>query len=163
MNTNNQEETIFRQKSIDRVSSPEQLDNYLKVTTPTVWLALVGIIVILVGAIVWATIGRLNTYAPTSCIVSDSTIVCYVKEEYIDKVENGMVVEILNEDKTFSIISIDKNGLLIPDEYAYLQHIIGVTSSDFVFDVAGLVELDNGFYEGKIVLESISPLKFIFN
>ncbi len=40
---------IFREKSIERVSSPEQLDDYIKVTTPSVWLILSATIALLAG------------------------------------------------------------------------------------------------------------------
>ena len=65
------QESIFRQKSVERVSSPEQLDDYLKVTSPSVWLVLVGIIILLVGTIAWGAFGKLKTYAVTGCYVED--------------------------------------------------------------------------------------------
>ena len=53
---------IFRQKSIDKVSSPEKLDEYIKVTTPGVWLALAAMIILLTGAIIWGTMGELTVH-----------------------------------------------------------------------------------------------------
>ncbi len=53
---------IFRQKSIDKVSSPEKLDEYIKVTTPGVWLALAAMIILLAGAIIWGTMGELTVH-----------------------------------------------------------------------------------------------------
>ena len=53
---------IFRQKSIDKVSSPEKLDNYIKVTTPSVWITLAAILVLLIGAIVWGIFGELTIH-----------------------------------------------------------------------------------------------------
>ena len=40
---------LFREKSLERVSSPEQLNDYIKVTTPSVWLVLIAVILLLVG------------------------------------------------------------------------------------------------------------------
>lgn len=156
-------ETIFRQKSVDRVSSPEQLDNYLKVTTPSVWLILIGIIVLLIGTIVWAALGKLNTYVNTGCIVESQTAYCYVTEEDGKKVDEGMTVEIPSEDVQFEVIGVETQGVNIPDTYNYLQHIVGVTSSDFVLSLYGLTNLKDGYYTGRIIVESISPLVFIFN
>lgn len=156
-------ETIFRQKSVDRVSSPEQLDNYLKVTTPTVWLVLVGIIIILVGTIVWAAFGRMKTYANAGCLVENQSVYCYVTEEDSKKITPGMLVEFPKEETNFEVISIDTQGVNIPDSYNYLQHIVGVTSADYVFTVFGLCNLDDGYYIGRVITESISPLEFIFN
>lgn len=45
-------EQVFRKKSVDRVSSPEQLNEYIRVSNPGVWMILAAIIVLLVGAIV---------------------------------------------------------------------------------------------------------------
>ena len=45
--------SIFRQKSIDRVSSPEQLNDYIRVTTPTVWLVLLALVILLLGMLAW--------------------------------------------------------------------------------------------------------------
>jgi HlyD family secretion protein len=43
------------------MSSPEQLDQLLRVTTPKTWLALVALIAILVVAIAWGYVGELTT------------------------------------------------------------------------------------------------------
>ena len=52
-------ETIFREKSLDRISSPEQLDDYLKVSTPSLWIVLAAVIALLVGIVVWANVDYL--------------------------------------------------------------------------------------------------------
>ncbi len=44
---------IFRQKSVDVVSSPEQLNDYMRVTSPGVWAVLTAILVLLAGVCVW--------------------------------------------------------------------------------------------------------------
>ena len=53
---------IFRQKSIDKVSSPEKLDDYIRVTTPSVWITLAAIVILLVGTIIWGTFGELTIH-----------------------------------------------------------------------------------------------------
>lgn len=52
--------SIFRQKSMDRVSSPEQLNDYIRVTTPSVWLVLAAIILLLVGMLAWSVLGTVE-------------------------------------------------------------------------------------------------------
>ena len=51
---------LFRKKSMDRISSPEELNDYIKVTTPSVWLSIAAIVIILVGALVWGTFGTVD-------------------------------------------------------------------------------------------------------
>lgn len=71
--------SIFRQKSIDKISSPEKLDDYIRVTTPSVWITLAAIVVLLVGVIVWGVFGELTihnndgsteTVAPISFVIN---------------------------------------------------------------------------------------------
>ena len=70
---------IFRQKSIDKVSSPEKLDDYIRVTTPSVWITLIAIVLLLVGTLVWGIFGEVEvhnedgtteTVAPISIIMN---------------------------------------------------------------------------------------------
>ena len=51
---------LFRKKAMDRVSSPEDLNEYIKVITPSVWLLLTAIIILLVGMVVWSISGSVN-------------------------------------------------------------------------------------------------------
>ena len=53
---------IFRQKSIDKVSSPEKMDDYIRVTTPSVWITLAAMVILLVGVIIWGTFGELTIH-----------------------------------------------------------------------------------------------------
>jgi HlyD family secretion protein len=50
-------DSIFRKVSLDRLASPEQLDQAMQATTPGGWLALVAIALILVAAIGWGVAG----------------------------------------------------------------------------------------------------------
>lgn len=56
----NENTTIFRQKSIDRISSPEQLHDYIKVSSPSAWVVLTAIIVLLIGVLVWGMFGTIT-------------------------------------------------------------------------------------------------------
>jgi hypothetical protein len=55
-----EEKSIFRKKSIERVTSPEQLNDYIKVTTPSVWLILIAMLLLIVGMLVWAVFGKIQ-------------------------------------------------------------------------------------------------------
>ncbi len=53
-------ESLFRKKNLERISSPEQLNDYIRVSTPAIWILLVAVIILLLGALVWATFGSLD-------------------------------------------------------------------------------------------------------
>ena len=47
---------LFRKKSVDKVSSPEQLNEYIRVANPGVWMVLAAIVILLAGVVVWGFI-----------------------------------------------------------------------------------------------------------
>ncbi len=51
---------IFRQKSLDRVSDPDKLNDYIRVTTPGVWLVLTAILILLLGMLAWSILGTVE-------------------------------------------------------------------------------------------------------
>lgn len=52
---------LFRKVSLDKLSSPEQLDELIKVTSTKAWFALLAIGCILISAIVWGFLGSIPT------------------------------------------------------------------------------------------------------
>ena len=129
---------LFRKKSLDTIKSPDQLNDYVRVANPGVWLILCAVVVLLVGFCVWGIFGQIKTTVPAQITVDSGKIICTVDGD-IDKIEAGMTVEVG-----------DTNGV--------------VKSVDAE---SGLVEIDislsNGVYEGEIVTENIAPLSFVFN
>ncbi|MGM0501603.1 MAG: NHLP bacteriocin system secretion protein [Bacillota bacterium] len=52
---------IFRKVSLERLSSPEQLDKLMKVTTPKSWIALIGLLAMIFIVVLWGIFGRIPT------------------------------------------------------------------------------------------------------
>lgn len=52
---------VFRKVSVERLSSPEQLDTLVKVTSPRGWLLLCGIGILLAAALYWGLFGTMST------------------------------------------------------------------------------------------------------
>ncbi len=53
--------SIFRKVALERLSSPDQLDQLMRVTNPRGWLALTGLAALLITAIVWGFLGSVST------------------------------------------------------------------------------------------------------
>lgn len=49
---------LFRKSSMDRLSSPDQLNDYLKVARPGIWALLIGIGAVLAGFAAWGIFGQ---------------------------------------------------------------------------------------------------------
>jgi HlyD family secretion protein len=94
---------IFRKVSLERLSSPEQLDMLTRVTTPTAWLALVMLGVILLMALIWGFWGSIpirvqghgiimNQGGITKVVTLGSGLVNEVVVHVNDYVRSGQVV-----------------------------------------------------------------------
>lgn len=61
---------LYRKSSLERISSPEQLDKVLKVTSPMSWLALIGITLIVIVTVIWSIVGTIPVTITSQGIVS---------------------------------------------------------------------------------------------
>jgi hypothetical protein len=52
---------MFRERALERVSSPEQLDRLVRVTSPRRWLALVALLLVVAAVVVWAAVSSVPT------------------------------------------------------------------------------------------------------
>lgn len=138
------QEEIFRKKSLDKIKSPESLEDYIHVSNPGVWLVLVSIIVLLLGACVWGIFGHIDSTVPSTVCVENGEAVCYVAESDIASVRTGLTVKYADCEAV-----IDKIGEKDDRGYACV-----LTAEPSAAD---------GFYEGKVVLKSYKPLSFILN
>ena len=62
---------IFRKAALERLSSPEQLDQLMQVTTPKGWLALIALTGLLVMVVVFGFVARIPITVTGQCILLD--------------------------------------------------------------------------------------------
>ena len=82
----------FRQESLDRAKSPEQLDDYIRVSNPGVWMVLGAVLLLLLAGFIWACCGRLVDTMPTALVVQGGHATCYVAEDEVGQVAVGDTV-----------------------------------------------------------------------
>lgn len=73
---------LYRKSALERISSPEQLDKALTVTSPMSWIVLIAITLIMVVTIIWSIIGTIPVTVTTNGIVASpvSTNAVYTPE-----------------------------------------------------------------------------------
>ena len=155
---------LFRAKSLERVSSPEQLNDYIRVTNPSVWMALAAVVFLLIGICVWGMFGKLDTVLTVGAITEGDRTVCYVKEADIISVSFDMTVKVSGEEYEISEVSLQP--IQVDEAFPeYLAYLGGITQGEWVYAVVleGAVGADGGIYEAQIVIESIAPMSFVLN
>lgn len=108
------DQNLFRKKSIDRISSPEQLNDYLRVTNVSVWVILIAVILLLAGMLIWSTTATVESYTEGSAQVQGGVMtIRFVDQKFAKNVEKGMPVRAGDTQTVVSGIGRDENGLLI--------------------------------------------------
>ena len=145
---------IFREESLERIASPDDIRKYLHISSPRLWMVLSAILVVLVGFIIYASVATIENVISVQAEVTTyydvdepaSIITASIPEGMENVVDVGMLFRI--EGQTGKVISI----LVVNDITA-----IGARLDD------PSVLLQNGTYDAEIVLEKISPLSFLMN
>ncbi len=58
-----QKQSLFRDKAVESAGSPESLNDYIRVTKTPVWLVLGALLILLIGIIVWGIVGKVDKHA----------------------------------------------------------------------------------------------------
>lgn len=134
-----------------RISSPEQLHDYIHVTSPTLWILLIMIIVMLGAMIILAaTITIENTLdvqmAATGMTNEEgnSLLTSSIADERRSQVKIGMEMRVAGEEGTITELIDDEQEVFVVAE----------------LDRAG-AKLKEGTYDAVIVLERTTPISFL--
>ncbi len=117
--------SIYRKSSMEKLSSPEQLDKMIHITKASTWIVMLGMSLIIVAAAYWAFYGELNEKTTAKGIYIElnqttdsqdkddmqgdySMVLCYVSLSTGKKIKQGMEVNIMP-----SSINIQETGFLL--------------------------------------------------
>ena len=98
---------IFRANAAELGASPEQLQDYVRVTNPRVWIVLVAVVLLLTGAIVAASLGRVEVTMNASAYVEAGVAYIDIPTPDAFKVKEGMTVRFPDQNFTGKITTIE--------------------------------------------------------
>jgi hypothetical protein len=91
------EQPVVKKQNKERVSSPEQLSDYLHVTTPAIWVVLIAVLLLLASLFVWSSVTALESFAEGEAKVRDGVLtIRFEDEEKASFVEPGMNAKVGN-------------------------------------------------------------------
>ena len=153
---------LFKKSASDTISSPEQLQDYVKVANPGLWMVISAIVILLVGVITWGFIGKIDTTMSTAIVTEGGDAVIYVGEADAETLSVGMTVRVGDQEYTITDIAkepVKVDGLLTD----YAMHVSGLAAGEWVYAVRIDGKHADGVQKADIVIESISPISFILN
>ena len=88
------ENKLFRQTSIDRISSPGQLQDYMRVTNPGVWIVLAAVIILLAGFLIASVFGKVESTIDVTVKIENGTALFEAEGSDADVLGTGMEVRV---------------------------------------------------------------------
>ncbi len=133
---------LFRQKSMDRISSPEQLQDYMRVTNPGIWMVLAAVIAILVGMIVFSVVGRLESRVAVQAVCNHGKVSVTLPAAQIETVKTGMPLRVGDQEAPITYIYENEQGETV---------------------ASAEMNVPEGRHDAVIVTEVIAPISFLLD
>lgn len=156
---------IFRKQSIDRVAAPEQLDDYIKIANPSVWIILAAIVVLLAPVLIWSIYGVLPTTFEINTYVQDGSAVAYVDSETAAMLRAGLSVQVGNHSGTLEeVAELPISSMELAALYANDYLATSLTAGEWNYSIrVRIPEIPDGLYSMRIVMDTTKPIAFIAN
>lgn len=155
-------QSVFRKEMLDRLASPEKLDDYIKVSNPGLFTVLVAVVLLLIALCVWSFFVQLDTIVTVAAISDGQTVTVYLPEREIVKVDETDSVRIDGND--FSISYVPKQPIQASDVMdKYQLHVSGLSAEDWVYPIKLNGVISSGTYSAKVIEESHSIISYLIN
>ena len=153
---------LFREKSLKKVNSPEDLNDYVKVANPGVWLLLGALIILLIGTLVWSIYGKLDTVVQALGVVENKQVNIYIKESDMEKIDENTIFKLDNNE--IQITSKSKEPIVVDKEFSeYMLHVGELSVNEWVYVIKAQTDVSDGVYPIEVIIESIKPISFVIN
>ena len=154
---------LFRKKSIERVTSPEQLNDYIRVSNLGVWMILAAVVILLAGVCVWGFFGRLDTKKQASGVCENGKLTCYIKSDDISDVKEDTIIFV--DGKEYTVKSVSSSPVRLDGEKdSYLIYLGGFSETDWVYvATVDAPDLADGEYSVDVITKRVSPISFVLN
>lgn len=167
---------LFKKSSMERISSPEKLNDYIQVSNPASWMVLGAALALVIGMLAWGFFGRLNESVSFNGQSIAGTLECYVPGDMGDALRVGMEVSVLPmsssadaEPMTGVIravaeqpVSYDEASRSVTSDYMLSS--LGITG----WNIAVSIEVSEPLYEGVVysvsaVTDTFRPIELVFH
>ncbi len=159
--------SIFNKKATEKLRSPDDLDKYVRVTNPSVWVVLLACVAILAGLLVWGVFGAVTTRVSATGVIVDGNAMCFLEAEDAAKVHvrDAAVIDgqsVVVSDVASVPVSREEAHKVLINDYLVSSLVKGDWAYQVSFD-GDVSELTEGVpLSVGITTERIAPISLIF-
>ena len=145
-----------------KISSPDQLNNYIRVTSPGTWIVLAAILVLLAGVFFWLFTGQLEVSAHTQIFTNANSSYAFLSREQLRGIKPGLPARIVNSHASGTVTQISAK----PSHFADIVELTGDNNTAYMGANLFMVSLDipdapQGVSQAVIVLDTVKPISFL--
>lgn len=96
--------SIFNERASNKLRSPDDLDKYVQVTNPSVWVILAACIALLAGLLAWGVFGAVTTSVSATGVSINGQTMCFLSAADVAQVSVGDVASVDGEHMTVKAI-----------------------------------------------------------
>lgn len=153
----------FRKESIKKISSPEELNDYIKVSSTGIWAVLATVVVLLVSFGVWAIFGSMTSVVNMNGFSDNKTVTCYIANA--SELKKGDEVTLSDGSKgvitDISATPVSKQE--VESGYDdFTAYSLQLSDWNYVVHVAS-EQCGDGIVSAQIIVENIKPISFIWH
>lgn len=153
---------IFRKKSLKRLEQNDDLNAYVKVVHPAIWISLIVIVTLLVGYMIWGFLGRIEIKVVGVGEVKDNELTNYIKKDYFSDVKVDQTIKFADKSCKITAISPDPVEVTPTAFSDYLIRLGGLTIGEYVYECKANIEIDDGCYITQTITDIVAPLPYVF-
>ena len=160
--------SLFTQKAQSKLRSPDDLDEYVRLTNPSVWIVLAACAILMIGMFAWGFFGTAQTSVGAVATCAQGEVVAFLSADAASKLSvgdpanvDGELMEVasvgdvpLSRLEAYEIVGSDYlASTLVQDDWTYLVTFKGEGETTFAEGVPLAV---------NVTTENISPLSVVF-
>ena len=143
---------LFREKNLERLESPEKLNDYLKVTSP-----------LLIGVCIWGFFGRIEATTTVAVVTENGESECLVPESALEGAVKYRTLKIDGESYELNP-SVLEPQLVSESTNVYTVLAGNLSIGEVVFPIALTSPLESdGIVSGVLVTEEMTPASLFFD
>ena len=159
--------SIFNKRATEKLRSPDDLDKYVRVANPSVWVVLAACIVLLAGLLAWGVLGSVATNVTATGVVVKGEAMCFLSADNAAKVHEGDFANVGGDPMKVAKISAvpvskEEASRILESDYLVSTLVDGdwAYKVDFEGDTSELPS--NVPLSVSITVERIAPISLIF-
>jgi len=158
---------LFRDQSIHKATAVDPLDDYIRVTKPSIWLLLGTVAVIVICGLAWGVLGYIPTTLTKSFVSTGDAYISFFPPEEATMITQGLSVDVGGV--TGTVAKVDTKTLSQADATALLSgdyeaHVLELTDWNVQVTVqCPQVGAKGTFAEVKMTMDPVHPISFLIN